>query len=101
MNSRKCTFCQNEREIHEVDAPALRLCTGCRDKLNTHIAAICTGCQTLAWIPKTPENVMVAAELSGVPPEYIMDNCVVHQVKQCLRCYDPVSEYLVSGKFLH
>lgn len=93
----ECQFCKSKDvELHEVEAPAIRLCTACREKLTTHIAVVCTGCDTLFWVRKTPENVMWAAEMSDLSPVHIMDNYLVHQIKSCKRCYAAVQEFMVS-----
>ncbi len=89
----KCAFCPSEGELHEVEAPAIRLCTDCREKLNTHIAVVCIGCDSLYWIRKTPENVMQAAGTSDLPPQHITDNLVIHEIKTCKRCYEGVKEF--------
>lgn len=91
----KCALCPNDAAL-DVEAPAIRLCLSCANKLRTHIAAICTGCNTCYWLPKTPQNVVIAAELSGLPLGHIQDECVIHQMASCKRCYEHMSEYVVS-----
>lgn len=88
-----CTFCQNDGELHEVDSPAIRLCASCREKLGTHIAVICSHCQILYWLPKTPENVARACEMSDFTPEHIMENHVIHELKSCKNCYETVADF--------
>lgn len=95
----KCAFCQNTGELHEVEAPAIRLCTQCREKLNTHIAVVCTGCDTLHWLPKTPGNVQTASEMSGIPMQELMEGCCIHQIKSCRQCYTGVQDYVKSVMF--
>lgn len=98
---RKCTFCQHEGELHEVEAPAIRICTACRHKLETHICVICTGCDTLIWLPKTPDNVMIAAEYGGISPQHVMENPMLHQIAKCKNCYRGAKDFMVEGRFLH
>lgn len=89
----KCQFCGNQGELHDIEVPAIRLCTVCREKLTTHIVVVCTGCDTLHWLPKTPQNVMQAAHMSGLAPDHIMDNYMLHEIKRCQQCYEALKEF--------
>lgn len=91
----KCTFCKSQSELSEVESPAIRLCSFCRNKLKTYIAVICTCCNTLYWLPKTAGNVEKASEMSGQSPVEIMDNPVIHEIKSCKKCYE--NEFTVQG----
>ena len=83
----RCGLCKKESELlHEVNEPLIRVCEDCRQKLHTHMACICTGCNRLAWIPKTPDNVNFAAGLSGMFIDYIMDHAIFHWVYNCRFC---------------
>ncbi len=94
---RKCTFCPNEQdELHETDNPDLQLCSTCREKLITHIAVICTNCNNLYWLLKTPQNVAIAADMSELSPQHIMDNYCVHQIGTCKQCFKVPEGYSVS-----
>jgi len=95
----KCQFCDGEG-IHVVENPPMRLCTSCREKLETHFAVICTGCNTLYWLPKTPQNIMRAAEMSGLDPAHIRDNYIFHEIKSCRRCYEAVQDFTVSKRWV-
>ena len=90
----ECQFCKSQDvELHEIAAPAIRLCGPCRKKLSTHIAVICVGCDTLFWLRKTPGNVMQASQMSELPPAHIMDNYLIHEIKTCKRCYEAVKDF--------
>lgn len=96
----KCTFCGNKGKLHEVEAPAISVCMACREKLGTHIAVICTGCQTIHWLRKTPQNVATAARLSGLPIQHIQDNPMLHEIKTCRQCYAAVSDFTVTAAWV-
>lgn len=96
----RCTFCQNEGELHEVEAPAIRLCSTCREKLGTHIAVVCTGCDTVFWLRKTPENVARAAGMSDLSPLHIRENYIMHQISHCKRCLNVVKEFTAESKWV-
>lgn len=92
-----CTFCQAPGELHQVESPAIRVCTACREKLQTHLAIICTGCDTLHWLRKTPQNVMIAAEMTGCLPQHIIDNPMMQAINSCQQCYKAAEEFTVRG----
>jgi len=97
----KCTFCQNDDEVHETDNPDLRLCSTCREKLGTHIAVVCTNCDTLYWLQKTPQNAAIAADMSGLPVDHIMDNYMVHQIETCKRCFHVLEGLVHESKWVN
>ena len=99
MELQKCTFCQSEGELHEAEAPIIRLCTPCREKLCTHLAVVCIGCNTLHWLPKTPQNIEAASRMSDLPPQHLVDNYIVHEIKTCKNCYRATSDYIVTQKW--
>jgi hypothetical protein len=93
----KCALCPTKSEVlHEVISPAIRLCSNCRTKLETHICVVCVGCSTAFWLKKTPGNVMQASQMSDLPPAHIMDNYLIHEIKTCKRCYEAVKDFTVS-----
>lgn len=97
MDADRCTLCKNPGELHRVDNPDLRICTPCREKLGTHIAVFCSGCDTLFWLRKTPSNVMTASKMSDLAPEHIMQNYLVHELKSCKLCYDAAKDFMASA----
>jgi hypothetical protein len=98
----ECQFCKSKDvELHEVEGPAIRLCGPCREKLGTHIAVVCTGCDTVYWLLKTPANIMQASAMSDLSPVHIMDNYLIHEIKTCKRCFKVAKGYTVEGKWLN
>lgn len=83
---RQCILCQTEGELQQVESPAIRLCTRCTAKMQTHIPVVCTGCDTVYWLPKTADNVVKAARMSGLTPKHIMDNAMLQEIKYCKGC---------------
>lgn len=94
----KCAFCERDG-IHQVEAPAIKLCDECRKKLDSHIAVVCTGCNVIHWLPKSAANVAAAAEMSGLLPDHIMENPIVHEIKFCKNCYVASAEFSKSAEW--
>ena len=85
-NPHKCSLCQNESELHKVDNPSIRVCGACRLKMQTMIPIVCTGCDTCYWLPKTPRNVMWAANYFGIDLQTIMEEPVLGSIVTCKYC---------------
>jgi len=85
-NPRKCSLCPNEGEMSHVDNPAMRACADCRKRMDTEIPIVCTGCDVVWWLPKTPQNVVIASQKFGKPPQEVMDCPVLGAVKSCRLC---------------
>lgn len=93
----KCAFCPNTGPLHEVEQPHIKVCTKCRDKWGTHIVVVCTGCDTLYWLPKSPGNIQMASALSDLPLDHIMENYLLHEIKHCQKCPPAALDLVTTG----
>jgi hypothetical protein len=90
-----CVFCK-EVALLGTDPPT---CVKCAERLQTHFAVYCDGCNTLYWLRKSPENVMFYAEQTGADPQYLLENAIVIQIPQCKGCLDYLRRWgLVTEK---
>lgn len=80
-----CIFCKGVA-ILGSDPPT---CAKCAEMLETHIGCYCSGCETMYWVRKTPDNIMIFCDKHGVPPQYVLDNPVGHTINACQRCVEP------------
>lgn len=94
----KCRFCGGVYDLYKIEN--INLCGRCRRKLKTHIAVVCTGCDTPHWLPKTANNVVTAAEMSGVAPERIKANYCIHRISRCKSCYEHVADFTHSAQWV-
>lgn len=78
----KCVFCK-ETALLGTEPPC---CQKCAEKLLSHFGIYCEGCDTLYWLPKTPENVDWFCKLANSTPQFVMENAVGLSVNRCKLC---------------